>query len=314
MAFPQFSRLPFEIRDRIWELSVPPTPHAHFAELEGLKIATPKDTNSVMSMRYPYKHVIKLYRRHAPEGTRGITDVKSILQVTRNSHAFALRHCGYLPRADEIVRLRRGTTSLPEVSINGATDLVILEQGWDTQLVTLRHSRATRGLEEPKRLHYIAVPRTILAKHDHSTEPSNRSLRPRSLKTGIYNLPYTFENLDVVYVLIEPDVLRVASEQPWTETRDWDEDLNGHEISLETYLAAYKEGQTHPRSFWCGWREFYEIPAEQVALLGGLEHVIQSLEGVRAERAEREDARCFNAEGDAEGEPLRFRLMSWRDV
>lgn len=207
----------------------------------------------------------------------------------------------------------RPTHPLPELSINAETDLVILNEGWNAQIEGLSGRANRQRLEQPEQLRFIAVPWTLQKTHDHPAEPNDAPCRLYpTLLSGIRNLLVAYGGLDVLYVLVEPDVLRAASEQPWTETREWDETLKGDEISLGTFLAAYEEGQIRPGSFWCGWREFYEVPAEQVAHLRGLEDMAWWLEILRAQRTEREDAR--NMGPDAEMEPLRFRFMTWRDV
>ena len=65
---------------------------------------------------------------------------------------------------------------------------------------------------------------------------------------------------------------------------DGDDDL-----VLEKYMAEYERVKVRPTCFRCGSREYFEVPAEQVARLGGLGTVIPVLERARNDRGHRED-------------------------
>ena len=300
-------------------------------------------------MRGPFKNFVKLIRSRAPDGVSGIEDLTSMLQTCAQSRAVALRYSEpsapkkktallWLDRKisdpslsssssiaeTAMIATKKGgegnashTLPLPprpELIINAETDLVILNKGWEAQVKGLCSPIHLQQIEIPEQVRYMGVSWESEITHNNGAEPSLapvESRRPRGLVQRIGDLLVPYGRLAVLYLLVDPDVLSAANEQSWTATEDWSFGGND-EASLATYLAAYEEGQIHPPSFWCGWREFYEVPAEQVARLGGLEDIIRLLEIVRVRRAERQDwARSCAAAGR---EPVRFRLMTWRDL
>jgi hypothetical protein len=133
-----------------------------------------------------------------------------------------------------------------------------------------------------------------------------------------------YPELRVLFLIIELDELK-SNDSPWSNDMDCGMD-GDDDLVLEKYMAEYERGKVWPTCFRCGSREYFEVPAEQVARLGGLETVISVLERARNDRGHREDMGGFEAEegsrsnvdsGEAEEEfwePLRYRLMSWRDV
>jgi hypothetical protein len=132
-----------------------------------------------------------------------------------------------------------------------------------------------------------------------------------------------YPELRVLFLIIELDELK-SNDSPWSN--DMDCGMDRDDLVLEKYLAEYERGKVRPTCFRCGSREYFEVPAEQVARLGGLETVISMLERARNDRSHREGMVGFEAEegsrsdvnsGEAEDEfwePLRYRLMPWRDV
>lgn len=251
--------------------------------------------------------------------------LQALLRMTSRSRAVVHRDVDepapivatILPGGDTAAS-NEAQTGVPELRINAATDLVILEEGWYRELKSV-HGMTLYHLQCPEPLHYLAFP---------------YSGWQEELDRGLNALLSAYHKLKVLYILIEPDELLRASEQPWVEYEEpeWsgeeefsddvglgDDDV----VSLDAYLATYVEGSIRPGPFRCGRREYFEVPAEQIRSLGGLQSLIEDLEKKRALRARTSDGHLADnmiamAEGKpdaAEGsEPMRFRLLSWRDV
>ena len=321
MDFPRFSEFPLELQDLVWELCIPnPPPVAHVAQLQRAGIQTYSRSSGHKRLRRD-KLEPSLKRSCTPKVTTepylGLdrpTTLRTLLQTTSRSRAVSLRHADALAPIESAILVEGSSTvsddaqiPYPALRINAATDLVVLEAGWYLEFASLPGFSGC-GMRCPEPLHYLAVP-----------YPGRKEL-----SNGIYALLSAYQGLEVLYMLIEPGEL-CASEQPWPEDLEWPDKPwpEEDEYSLETYIAAYVEGRIRPGRFRCGRREYFEIPAQKIRSLGGLGSMIVVLETWRALRAQRQDGLLADnmismAEGKADTEegrePVRFRLLSWRDV
>lgn len=111
-------------------------------------------------------------------------------------------------------------------------------------------------------------------------------------------------NFDILYVVIEPDMLRQCEGLPWKENL---------EFPLEDYLDAYSGSPSGPGRFRCGKREYFEVPVEQIPKLGGLSTLISFLHAARSiwpedrpPRGPKVPYKTYYLK--------RYRLMTWRDL
>lgn len=185
MAFPSFLRLPLELQDLVWELSIPDsTPcTAHFTLLLPMVDAI-EDVPSLRRSRAP----ITGFEPYP--GFSRFTALRTLLQTTSRSRAVSLRHADtFTPPPSATLRERPfygAQPFLPELRINVATDLIILEDDWYSEVRPLPES-SIRQLLSSDPLRYIAI--------------SNRNGH-----SGIHRLLSAYEHLKVLYILVEPSL------------------------------------------------------------------------------------------------------------
>lgn len=307
-SFSLFAKLPLELQDLIWEFYLTPSrPIAHFARLE-LDSLDPyvefKPDLPIVMLRvyrsHPPSHLSDAYIRFERDAT--------LLQTTSRSRALTRRlnpsrtHslCSALLLKDPNV-----PDPLPSLRINTSTDLVILKDGYSSYLLPCPGP----GFDTTARyFRYIAI---NLPRYDPFSN---------SLKWAITNIIRVyFDVLDVLYVIVDPDVLRQSEDKPWKDSRSLN--ISSHRFSLERYLKAYTESNIRPPAFNCGTREYFEVPAGQIPKLGGLSTVIAFLDSAGGMRlspdervlAEKRDA-AHRGQIEVTCEPIRYRLMTWREL
>jgi hypothetical protein len=112
-------------------------------------------------------------------------------------------------------------------------------------------------------------------------------------------IPEFMRGVQVLYILVDQVTLR-SFETPWP--KDWHLPTRDHGIvPLEEYLALYAPPGTSPPAIRCARlrSEIYEVPATQIAKLGGSGRMLTMLE---EERAKMKPA------------PRWSRIMSWRRI
>lgn len=320
MNFPRFGELPPELQDLVWEFSIPqPSPIAHCAHLQ------PGSRKPLMALHVygPVRgrHASSLKRSRGPsfdtEAYRGFERPKvlrKLLQTTRRSRTVSLRHPDALEPVESTILAGWGeplsNVADPrcyDLQINVATDLVVLDKMHRSDSLGYGTLDKT-WVQRLDPIRYLAVP-----------YPGNE----RELDHQIKVLVKPYRHLRVLYVLLEPEDLQDCK-------GPWEQDLNskvgsssGGGLSLFEYLEAYKEGRFHPGPFRCGQREYFEVPAEQIRFLEGLESLIGVLENIRVRRRMKADRQLVGgvdvlAEGKFSTmddiEPMRFRFMSWRHL
>ena len=304
MSFPLFAKLPPELQDRIWELCIP-APAAHLAEL---KLRTMVTHQGAMTGYRQHLYLVRNYVDSDLLSRNSPAVLKALLRTSPRACATVHRHLNAVA-ASEIERafIREETPEamtervppeyLPSIEIDASSDLVVLRHGWAGTVSHVVYNMAPRLLlEKPEQLRYLAV-----------TWPSRVD---ELLHTCLLGLLTAFFELSVLYVMIEPEVLR-ESEKPWGN-RHWNFSVS-LEYSLDGFLAAYQGGRVKPGPFRCGKKEYFEIPVDHVARLGGLSDLISALELVRVKWLPSDTGMVFNGkELGKTREPMRVRLMSWR--
>lgn len=308
MTFPRFAELPLELQDHVWELCIPnPPPLAHFAQaqLEDSK----RFKRSIDGPPLLYRQTSSLKRSWISTIDAGpyrdldrYTALRTLLHTASRSRAVALRHPDALDPVESVLlpesdvpSPEEDNLSKPALRVNAATDLVILEGDW--YMGILSQEICSMGLQCHEPLRYLAI-----------------SNSKDEVRIGSWSLLNMYRQLRVLYILLEPDKLR--GRQPWEYNQEMEDDL-------ETFIAVYAEGRIRPGPFRCGRREYFEIPPQQIWSLGGLARLVDTLETNRLLRSPSDDCpRVDNTKAMAEGkpdemdemEPVRFRLMTWRDV
>jgi hypothetical protein len=325
----------------------PTTPSALFADLKMDKlIIHTLDSDILRCFANSQKLVVRLDYTCPPEDRlHSISDdLTSILRTTRRSRAAARRLLDSKQRTSAVtafeaaeqgnLRLLRRNISLggvrvrdPRLSLQShyqlpkrpanpdGTSLVLLNYNWNEEcpfLYTPFGERRRILLAPRQQPRYMAVPWTLPARHERKLDGDPPGLlqtvaAPRRLCRGLAGILVAYPHLEVLYVLVTPELVQRAQDRPWRQQDVWtNESGDGPSLptsSLESYLAgSYGEEPSHcPGPFWCSWREYFEIPPEQVVRLGGLEGMIREMESLRVVMAERQ------------WETTPVRLMSWRD-
>jgi hypothetical protein len=259
MAFSRFAELPLELQDHIWESYIPghPLATAHFALLSPMLEAI-EDVPSLIRSR---DTTVEQY-----SGFSRSTALRTLLQTTVRSRAVSLRHKDALqPTVSTILRPSElyGIYQLPSLRINTATDLVILEDDWYLQMKICPEA-PLRQLLSSTPLNYLAV------------QHCNQSA---IFGTRVHKLLLTFEQVRVLYVIIEPEL------------------FSGEDIT------TYIQDRGRPRGFLYGKREYFEIP-ERVARMSASRN-IAFLHRMTI---------VFNEHLTARKLSKSVGLMTWRDV
>ena len=332
-GFPRFLRLPLEIQDRVWELSVP----------TAAPLAYP--------VRLSFRGTQPPFVRSLPPGAEGEDDfgpsgvrldligpagfdraetraaLARLLVTCRRASATALRVYDSLLRTAELFTLwtparpgapeirpsrRRRTSTCASVvplQLDRARDLVVLQPGWQEACVRFG-GQALEHLKWPApSLHNIGL------RWDGPRPPGTQ---PYYTLYAINGLLGMWLERRAVYAVLHPEDL-AAAEGPWrpASQRVWPAPpgADAEELSLEDFLDAYRDddddddvpgggGGGGPVTFRGTDREYYEVPAEQVARSGGLEEVVEMLETARV--------MCLPDEDDEDAREVRCRVMSWR--
>ncbi|KKZ63300.1 hypothetical protein EMCG_00283 [[Emmonsia] crescens] len=317
MSFPQFSKLPFELQDMIWTLFI----HislgtAHYARLDEQMIRDPNSTGGVAFATDMPPFQLYLTRSRISKFYSSRCDsITTLLQTTKSSRVTAQRFLKASPKAsagnciplDREFPYERIVIPLPALRINAFNNLIIFADIAHNIWGNMLHSRPNISrYSQPGHIRYLAIPFPVL-------KPSyRRSMQLRDDVALILSaLLEMFGDLHVLYVLIHPERLRSGMNKPWGKT-DWSDPQNP-DITLASYLDAY--GKISPIKckngggiYRCGQQEFFEVPAEQVAHLGGLEWLIGILAKTSVNFARR------LRENENENESAKLRLMSWTDL
>lgn len=306
MAFSSFAKLPLELQDLIWEFCVLQDT-AHFARLRYSEFFNNVRGGRPRGGSLPDRATLDLERTCAPHS---ITETRTVLlQTTTRSRAAVLgqKEPVFLGRRCAVQKIKQ--SPLPGLPINAAADMVVLNDNWPGVTVGLRATVLQR-VKSPNQLRYLAVPWS--PSHPESVDFKNDGWQP--LHRAIEKLLVLYWGLHVLYVLVEPEILQTST-QPWPENMGWEPPYPGGEpVSLEGYLAAYVEGNSHTTNFRSGNREYFEVPAEKVLHLGGLENIICALEMLRNYRNTFNYGPGASATLESRKEPVKLRLMSWKRV
>ncbi len=307
-GFSRFPNLPLEIQDLIWDSAVPvllPTAYHVAMRFEDGGVWVRGQTRPPQRRDKIYLDLVQ-----PPDTDRDQTraELTSLLLTCRRSAAAVLR-ASESPRSLKLFGLRCGATT-PEggprldVSMDAELDLAILQPGWQGPC-RLFCSRPVARLAWPTpSLRNLAI---------QWEGPSSKGpLYNFNALNGLLGMWMERRNL---YVVVEPGHL-AAAEKPWrpAEDRSWESPpgYGGQELSPEGYLAAYESEDrngTRPYpapTFRSGGREYFEVPAEQIARSGGLEDAVELLEIARVW--------CLPDEEDEEMAATRCRIMSWREL
>lgn len=295
--FSFFARLPVEVQDMIWDLALVGWPIAQFADIKRTPIGL---LDLASNTHTPKNLAVTFCRSRAPADG----DVPPALLTTCvRSRAAVMR---YRPPVDcvEIAETRRpsyrrrGMVLAPAVSITSADLVVLAKDYWVSECQTFG-IRAVEGLLHGEgNVHYLAV--------QCSAAPVHPDLLV-SLRRATEGLLTAFPRLRVLYWVVEPNEC-AGGVRPWPECH-W----------LPRYLAKYGGGGSgsdgdggssspEPLHFQCGTRDFYELPVEHVAQLGGLEPLIHML-AYAMERGHR----IIGVNVERQSFPS-LRLMTWREM
>lgn len=308
-SFTLFPKLPLELQDLIWEFYLlgPSPPTAHFARIER---DTPNEFRVEEKPDLPTEMLL-VYRSgppsHLNDAYIGFDRGATLLQTTSRSRALTrrLKATQTHPLFPALLlKDPRFSVCCPSLRIDTSTDIIILNNVFNGHLLP----GPPPGFDATAwYFRYIAI--NIPSYH----------LESKSLKYIIANIKSIYvDSLDVLYVIVDPDVLRQSEGQPWIDSRDLG--IMNHRFSLERYLKTYTESKIRPAGFKCGTREYFEVPAEQIPRLGGLSRVIALLDFAGSLRqrpkerilAEKQKA-IDRGEIEERSEPIRFRLMTWRE-
>ncbi|KAK2760715.1 hypothetical protein FQN54_001950 [Arachnomyces sp. PD_36] len=309
------------MRDLVWEfyLLLNPSPTAHFARFYHRSVLIKRP-----GRRSEVKDIVRLKRSFPPHTV--VDSCATLLQTTSRSRAIAGRHHDTAAPIEPALLLKNEALEdlnqppIPELRIDAATDLAILDKDWHRFTKYFTQNKQPHLRDYPDKLRYLAVPWSPwedfksrgLVEEDISTLAEEYVPPLQSCLRGVLNV---YGTLHVLYILVEPELLQ-ASKKPWPEGITWETDIRGIiTLSLGEYVAAYVEGDIHPGSFYSGDREYFEIPSEQILQLAGLEDMIYSLEEFRSVLMPENRLLAPNLEvRGGRKEPVRLRLMSWKQV
>lgn len=291
-SFMLFTKLPAELQDLIWECAILlRRPVAHLVQIK-----TTRWADGRLIAGKPTKTSF----HHPPEDKAPVDHngpiIAALLRTTTASRDVVRRL--FRGKGLELAVLRpppASPPSAPLVQINVSDDLVVLEAAW--------HLHADRNTPlAMDRARYMAFPAP--------NTPRNR-VRLR----GDFEALTSIYNLRVVYAVIEPDALREAAGVAWPEREAWETAgwNGGMDVTLDGFLSSYGDGGGPVGPFVRGGREYYEIPAEEVRKLGGLQWIIADMEAMRCTQ-QTLGRLAYDAEGARNKYWTRHRLMSWREV
>ncbi|KAK8136124.1 hypothetical protein PG984_004064 [Apiospora sp. TS-2023a] len=170
--------------------------------------------------------------------------------------------------------------------IDAHTDLCILKDYWEEPW-TYRH---VGGVSQ---IRYVGVkwpgPRSLLKRSERSAQDNAERL---------LNL---FPKLDALYVVVHPN--HTNSENCTLKNADTtacQKVVRAYQAFLKNYISA--TGQRPPLRFHCGSREYYDLPAGNIAHIKGLEQVSPFLEAAMDMISKRDVAR----------KKVACLVMSWR--
>jgi hypothetical protein len=172
----------------------------------------------------------------------------------------------------------------PAIWIDGAKDLVILQQDW------VEPTYDYRLVEQPDlTMTYVALPMRNI--QGFMSDPAEAI-------AGIVILHHTYPKTRVFYLLIDPGTLE-AARGPWSNAETRRLSLTPSFPPLFTsYVTEYSAGEPH-RAFWARRRQYFDIPPENFGPYGGLQSLI---------------SRLWEAQLMYRFYGMKYRLMTWRDI
>ncbi len=225
----------------------------------------------------------------------------SLLVTCQRSSAAALRVYKTL-QSEELFTIVRPRLRGPvgQVKIDACSDLVIFRPGWQRPCQRFGSQPVQRLRWPSPSLRYLAV---------QWEGPGSTPLYDLYSVNGLLGM---WLQRRAVYVVVQPEHLAAAEKPMAAGGREgpgepaW---RRGRGAKLGGLLEAYHD-QDHgvTPTFRAGSREYYEVPAEQVARSGGLEEVVELLETARVMCLPDPD------EEDDVGEKVDCRVMTWREI
>jgi hypothetical protein len=226
--------------------------------------------------------------------------LSSLLQTSQHARAVALR--AVRPQPSEPVSLypkpKPGRIGSPDgpapggpaIQIDGAKDLVIVQQRW------LDSKKHLWEAEQPQPVQYIALPLQDIRRER------------LELKAGLSDLRELLPDIRALYVLVDPETVR-AAQGPWP--KEWENPRLFFEF-WEQYLGGEPQ-----HTFCAGKRRYFDIAARDLQRCGGLRPLVEMLRSARLDEVGRGTRPRLNPDHESI-EPARlpatFRLMTWRDV
>jgi hypothetical protein len=290
MSFPSFSALPLELQDLIWEtyLRTPPISPIHLAVIQDSGRHRPDPDHVPLDLGLYLDPSCKT-QVYLSESAM----LATLLSTTRGSRAVALRYQDSLqrnakgkaarhpfePAAPRQCQLVQGNERKP---VDVIRDTVAVRDGWYRRVQLLTQGASTDCI------HYLALTWGLGWCDVSGLKQLRQTIIPEFMR-----------GVQVLYILVDQATLH-SFEAPWPE--DWHLPTADHGIvPLAEYLTLYGPPGTSPPPIRCARlrAEIYEVPATQIAKLGGLGRTLMMLEEERAKW---------------KPSPRWGRIMSWRRI
>ncbi|KAK2594588.1 hypothetical protein QQS21_007718 [Conoideocrella luteorostrata] len=282
--FPSFARLPIELQQTIWEATIPaPCATAYPAKLT-IQAPHRNEDGSIGANSKCRAHLHNA-AKIGPAKSGFISTLSSLLLCCKAASDAAT--AAYQRHKTDSPMSLRGLRH----EINARRDLLMLQQGWQSQCHRLATS--VRYIEPQRTLHNLAI-----------VWPGPETKEFYGFN-ALMNLLSLWKNLQALYVVVDPGYLEA---KPWIpdEDRCWD---NGYNGCLSTFLDTYGLNQSphEPSVFYDGDRVYYEVGGDVLAKAGGLEQAAELLFVAQKELNE-------TYEDEEEEPPIKCMILSWKHM